>query len=209
MNTTANVLPEVTRPNVGTVMSSEWTVRTPERQLETVEILVDVWSDTSRWPDGLYTYSFYLGTDGSTVLHYSQWRDDQAYRDFFQAGRKPRVERIDAAVPGIERHDLAFYDLHRSVRAAPAGARPEAIVTEFVPAEGPEHARRLAAELAAARERVQPDGLVSAHFHVASDGSRVLDYSEWADEAGARAYLAAAGGRRVKVFRPYRALAAR
>ncbi|MFB4315196.1 hypothetical protein [Actinomadura sp. 21ATH] len=205
MNTAANALPDIRRPGVGTVMSSEWTLRTPERQRRTAETLVDVWS-AGGWPDGLQTYSFHLGTDGSTILHYSQWRDDRAYQEFFRNGRGPRVDRIDAAVPGIERHDLAFYRLRRTF-AGDAG-RPEIIVTEFIEAAGEDDARRRIDALSATRERTRPAGLITAGLHLSSDGRRILDYSEWSGEEAFDAHLGIPDGtRRIKRFRPYRSLA--
>ncbi|MFI0352877.1 hypothetical protein [Actinomadura sp. 9N407] len=189
-------------------MSSEWTVRTPERQRTTVETLVDVWTEAS-WPEGLYSYSFYLGTDGSTLLHYSQWQDDQAFRDFTESGRKPRVDRVDAAVPGIERHDLAFYRLHRSFAADGERSEPGIVVTEFIEAEGLEDAYRKADGLADARERARPSGLVAAGLHVSSDGRRILDYSEWTAQEAFDASEGDAGTRRIKRFRPYRSLGGR
>ncbi|GAA2428550.1 antibiotic biosynthesis monooxygenase [Actinomadura vinacea] len=187
-------------------MSSEWTVHSPQRQRKALDLQAEVWGEAD-WPEGLHSYTFYAGTDGSTILHYSQWRDDQAYRDFVESGRKPRMERVDAAVPGIERHDLAFYRLHRSLTIG--SDEPGIVVTEFVAAGGPDDARRRVGTMADAREKARPSGLLTAGFHVSSDGSRILDYSEWTDDAAFEAYLAPqqdTGSRRIKRFRPYRSL---
>ncbi|MFD3664106.1 antibiotic biosynthesis monooxygenase [Streptomyces sp. NPDC058659] len=115
--------PDLYRPGVGTVLASTWRVGTPERQRAAVEAIRTAW-ESREWPElGLLSYSVFIGTDGDTLLHYSQWTAEQAYEDFVRTYRDDRNAEIDAAVPGIERVELHRYALpHRSAAAAGTGA---------------------------------------------------------------------------------------
>lgn len=111
MNAVAHLdaLPDLDRPGVGAVLASTWSVGTPERQRAAVEAIRRTW-ESRDWPDlGLLSYSVFIGTDGDTLLHYSQWTDEQAYDDFVRTYRGDRNAEIDAAVPGIERVALHRY----------------------------------------------------------------------------------------------------
>ncbi|MDV5144817.1 antibiotic biosynthesis monooxygenase [Streptomyces sp. SBC-4] len=101
--------PELYRPGAGAVLASTWRVGTPERQRAAVEAIRTTW-ESREWPDlGLLSYSVFVGADGDTLLHYSQWTTEQAYEDFVRTYRDDRNAEIDAAVPGIERVELHRY----------------------------------------------------------------------------------------------------
>jgi hypothetical protein len=93
------------------------------------------------------------------------------------------VDEIDVAVPGIERVGLGRYRRYRSgVREA--GARvPGCIVIVEIEFEGPDPDRQRAwvdAVFEALESEPNPHpGGISAHFHVSTDGARVLNYAEW------------------------------
>ncbi|OAR26411.1 antibiotic biosynthesis monooxygenase [Streptomyces sp. ERV7] len=193
-----DALPDLRRPGVEVVKSSVWRMGTPERQRAAVEAIAAAWGSRD-WPDvGLLSYSVYTGTDGDALLHYSQWRSEAAYQDFFRRFRDGRNAEIDAAVPGIERVGLHSYELYRSSGPRPGDPRtPGCIVIVDVEFEGPDPERQRAwvdgVFEALATDPDLPPGGVSAHFHTSLDGTRVLNYAEWESEQAHLDALAAPG----------------
>ncbi|MFJ3159576.1 antibiotic biosynthesis monooxygenase [Streptomyces kanasensis] len=191
--------PDLTRPGVGLVKASTWRVGTPERQRAAVDAIARTWL-ARQWPtDGLLSYTVHVGADGDTLLHYSQWRSEDAYQELVRTERTARNAAIDAAVPGIERVALHSYALHRSVVPAPGDDRvPGCVVTVDVEFDGPDPARQRgwvdAVFEALADDPAPHPGGVSAHFHTGLDGTRVLGYAEWESAAAHEEALAAPGG---------------
>ncbi|GHH89182.1 antibiotic biosynthesis monooxygenase [Streptomyces capitiformicae] len=180
--TTAHPAPD--RPEVGAPFFSTWRVGTPLRQRQTVEAIADTW-ERRPWPtEGLLGYFVYAGEDGTDLLHYSQWVDEQAYEAFVRTRRQERNDEIDTAVPGIERVWLGRYRHYRSLTGDVRGARvPGCVVIVDVEFDGPDPARQRAwvdavEEALAAEPNPHPGG-ISAHFHLGTDGTRVLNYAEW------------------------------
>ncbi|MFF9145175.1 antibiotic biosynthesis monooxygenase [Streptomyces sp. NPDC014861] len=180
--------PDLHRPGVGAVLVSTWRVGTPERQRAAVEAIRKAW-ESRAWPDlGLLSYSVLAGTDGDTLLHYSQWTGQEAYEDFVRTYRDDRNAEIDAAVPGIERVELRRYGpIHRSTpqSALDAERRPGVVViveADFDPSDAGRREEWVDRVFDALDEdvvtRPAPGG-VSGHFHLSTDGGRVLDYAEW------------------------------
>ncbi|MEX0174226.1 antibiotic biosynthesis monooxygenase [Streptomyces sp. LMG1-1-1.1] len=189
--------PDLHRPGVGAVLVSTWRVGTPERQRAAVEAVRTAW-ESREWPDlGLLSYSVAVGTDGDTLLHYSQWTEQQAYDDFVRTYRDDRNAEIDAAVPGIERVELRRYaPVHRSAGGTGAGEPPGIVVVVEGDFEGAGEGRReewvdsvfsALEEDAVARPAY---GGLSAHFHLSTDGGRVLNYAEWESEQAHLDWLA-------------------
>lgn len=168
-HTDTTTLPDPARADGGLVFLSTWSTGTPQRQRATVDAIARAWASRP-WPhEGLLSYTVYAGADGSTVAHRSHWRDDEAYQDFFAHGRDERNTEIDAAVPGIERLGLHKTRLRGGIaRAAGDDRVPGAIVI----AEGEDGVPEAA------------PGLISVHFHVTTDGERVLRYEEWESGEG-------------------------
>ncbi len=189
--------PLVGRSDAGAVLVSTWRVGTPERQWAAVEAVSKVWQSRP-WPDvGLLSYSVYVGEDGDTLLHYSQWRSLEDYHAFVAAFRDERNAEIDAAVPGIERVALHAYEFYRSTSLAPgdAGRDPGCVVIVDVEFDGPDAARQrdwvdTVFEALATDPGPHPGG-IAGHFHVSTDGTRVLNYAEW---ESAEAHIDALGG---------------
>ncbi|MFD3728671.1 antibiotic biosynthesis monooxygenase [Streptomyces sp. NPDC058671] len=180
--------PDFRRPGVGAVLVSTWRVGSPERQRAAVEAIRTTW-ESREWPDlGLLSYSVYIGTDGDALLHHSQWTSEQAYEDFV---RSYRNAEIDAAVPGIERVVLHRYaPPYRSRVLDGPGARalPGALAVVEVDFEGPDQGRRkdwvdtvFTAMDGDAGKRPARGG-IAAHFHLSTDGTRVLNMAEWPSE---------------------------
>lgn len=197
MSVKLSTAPDPTRPGVGVVMVSTWRVGTPERQRSAVDAIARTWQSRP-WPDvGLLSYSVLTGEDGDTLLHYSQWVSVEDHRRFARTFRDERNAEIDAAVPGIERVGLGSYELYRS--GGPAdGSRPGApgcVVIVDVVFDGPDAARQRgwvdAVFEALGSDQGLPPGGISAHFHVSTDGTRVLNYAEW---ESAQAHIDALAG---------------
>ncbi|MGW0494127.1 antibiotic biosynthesis monooxygenase [Streptomyces sp. NPDC003007] len=190
--------PDLTDPRAGAPFFSTWRVGTPERQWQTVEAIGRTW-ERRPWPAGdLLAYHVYVGDDGSTLMHYSQWTGEQAYESFVKVHRQERVDEIDTAVPGIERVGLGRYRRYRSRERAAGDTRtPGQIVTVRVDFEsGMEGRREEWVDLVSKAMDGDPKGhagLVSAHFHLSTDGGHVLNYAEWeSGEAYDRALAAPA-----------------
>ncbi|MFF8103889.1 antibiotic biosynthesis monooxygenase [Streptomyces sp. NPDC016640] len=188
--------PDPADPRIGASLFSTWRVGTPERQAQTVEAIGRAW-ERRGWPAReLLGYHVYTGEDGDTLLHYLQWASEGAYESFVKTHRQERVDEIDTAVPGIERVALHRYRHHRSgVRTD--GPVPGCVVIVDVEFEGAdaERSRRWADAVfeALGSEPEPPPGGISAHFHLGTDGTRVLNYAEW-ESAGAHADALAAAG---------------
>ncbi|GAA2407538.1 antibiotic biosynthesis monooxygenase [Streptomyces glaucosporus] len=182
------VHPDPTRPDSGAALFSTWDVGTPERQRAAVEAIAATW-EKRPWPTPeLLSYSVYAGTDGRTLLHYSQWTSQEAYDAFVRDHRQERNDEIDAAVPGIERVELLRTRLYRSFPPEPEGERPEpgCVVIVDVTFEGPDEERQRAwvdaVGEAIATDAGLPSGGISGHFHLGLDGTRVVNYAEWESE---------------------------
>jgi hypothetical protein len=197
-DTVINSRPDLTRSEAGVVKVSTWDVGSPDGQRNAVEAIGRAWRSRP-WPTaGPLSYSVYVGEDGRTLLHYSQWASEEEYRAFFARGRDERNAEIDAAVPGIERLGLATYELYRS-RVTDGDARePGCVVVVEVDFEGPDQGRvrewvdAVFTALDSAPDAL--DGSLSAHFHVGVDGTRALNYAEWTDAAAHLAMLEGPGG---------------
>ncbi|MPY63059.1 antibiotic biosynthesis monooxygenase [Streptomyces spongiae] len=177
-----HVHPELDNPEVGAPFFSTWKVGTPLRQRQTVDAVAATWKRRP-WPaEGLLGYHVYTGLDGSTLLHYSQWADEQAYEAFVRTQRQERVDEIDTAVPGIERQWLGRYRRYRSLTRDEAPV-PGCVVIVDIEFDGPDPDRQRAwvdAVVEALESEPTPHpGGISAHFHLSTDGTRVLNYAEW------------------------------
>ena len=185
--------PDPARPDAGLILSSEWAVGSPDRLVPTADAVIAAWADFP-WPAGLLAYSLLLDADGDLIRHYSQWTGEGAVADFHRTGRQPRVDLIDAAAPGIVRRDYTEYRLYRSGRA-PAGEVPGAIVAVRADTDDDVLARTWVDAVFAALDQDGdlPAGGLGAHFHISTDGRRVLNYAEWASAEAHRQALAATG----------------
>lgn len=190
-----NSRPDLTRSDAGVVKVSTWDVGGPDRQRQTVDAVRAAWAGRA-WPHrGLLSYTVHTGEDGKTLLHYSQWSDEESYQDFVRNGRDARNADIDAAVPGIERLGLRTFELYRSGVTQGDGRKPGAVVIVDVEFAGPDAARQRgwvdSVFEALGTDPAPAPGGISAHFHLSTDGTRVLNYAEW---ESARAHIDALAG---------------
>jgi hypothetical protein len=143
------------------------------------------------------SYSVLTGDDGRTLLDHSRWADEDAHREFARAGRDERVAEIDAAVPGIERVGLRAFELYRSGMNEDDTREPGCVVIVDIEFDGPDRTRQRqwadAVFEALDSDAAPAPGGISAHFHVSTDGTRVLDYAEWACAQAHVDALAASG----------------
>ncbi|WP_199546682.1 antibiotic biosynthesis monooxygenase [Streptomyces sp. N35] len=178
-----DTVPDLDRPGVGAVLASTWNVGTPERQDAAVAAITKTW-ESRPWPvDGPVSYSVFKGTDGESLLHLSQWRELSDYDAFVARHRTERNSEIDDAVPGIQRLRLDTYELYRGASRDPDRA-PGAIVTVEVEFDGPDPARQRAwidavFEALGSEPTPHPGG-ISGHFHTSFDGTKVLNFAQWA-----------------------------
>ncbi|MER5254665.1 hypothetical protein [Streptomyces sp. NPDC002855] len=160
----ATTLPDPARADGGLVFLSTWSTGTPERQRAAAEAIAEAWGSRP-WPhEGLLSYTVYAGADGSTLAHRSHWRDEEAYQEFFARHRDERNADIDRAVPGIERLGLHRTRLRGGVARA---AGDERVAGAIVITEGDTGLPGAA------------PGLIGVHFHVTTDGERVIRHEEW------------------------------
>ncbi|WP_411084323.1 antibiotic biosynthesis monooxygenase [Streptomyces sp. cmx-18-6] len=176
--------PDPARADAGIAKVSTWDVGTPERQRQAVDAVRKAW-ESREWPSpGPLSYTVHVGEDGRTLLHYSQWTGEQAFQDFVREEREARDAEIDAAVPGIERSAPHTYELYRSGFQTEGDTRePGSVVIVDVEFDGPDPARQRdwvdTVFEALAEEGATPPGGIAAHFHVGTEGDRVLNYAEW------------------------------
>lgn len=201
MNGGDDLLPVIARPDAEVSTFSEWTTGSPERQHAALDAAIDAWTDQAR-PEGMLSYTCFLGTDGSTLRHHTQWTDDDARSRFWTAeatdaaatrfaeSQVARVHVIDEAVPGIERDGLAVYDLYRSHLAAGPAPSTGCVVIVTIDFDGPDRdrqARWVDNVITALETEPEPTpGLIAAHFHRSIDGATVVNYAEWTNEQAHR-----------------------
>lgn len=164
--------PDFARTDVDAVLVAETTVGA-------ADVLARL--EKEPWPAGLISFNTLASTDGEASLVYTQWAEG-------------------AADPGLVRRvsggDPVEYRLYRS------GIRenspvPGCIVVVSVEFDGAD-AQRLRRWVdtvfgALASEDKPAAGGISGHFHVSTDGTRVLNYAEWTDEQSHRDALARSG----------------
>ncbi|MCP2252537.1 Uncharacterized conserved protein YbjT, contains NAD(P)-binding and DUF2867 domains [Prauserella aidingensis] len=175
-------LPPVSRTDAGHVLVATWRVADAGSQRAAAAAAVDDWRDRP-WPAGLLAHSVLLGTDGHTLVHYSQWTEEAALEDFRRTGRAARNAALDEAVGGIERLDAVGYRLYRE--ALPERPfEPGAVVLVSFRTDSADTGERFVDELLrrhpATTGEESPEGMAGNHFHIAVDGSRMLNWAEFA-----------------------------
>ena len=155
-------LPDIDRPDVKLAVVRQFPVDGPEQQRAVAGATLAGWT-VRPWPDALISRTCYVSIDGQRVLTYEQWSDDQP-------------DREDPAA--------IAYRLYRSGVRDDAPV-PGCIVIVEVQTDTSDTARTwidAVFDALAAEATLHPGG-ISGHFHVSLDGTRVLNYAEWVDEA--------------------------
>jgi hypothetical protein len=150
------VLPDVVRDDVVAMRIRQWTPADGQRAaIEHVAA-----QRKAAWPDGLVSFSGYLETGGDGVFTYEQWATPAPPEDGEPEYRMYRYRRFDERVT------------------------PDCIVIVAVLLERPDLPRQwVDTVFGAFDEQSEPSpGLRGAHFHLSTDGARVVNYAEWASE---------------------------
>ena len=183
---TSDTLPRIDRPDAGLAVVMQWSTRDAGQQRTVMEIAVAA-SERTAWADALLSLSWFTGTDGRQILAYAQWTTETDYSEFGQAHNAAFGREIDE-LPGVAGTGPVNYRLYRSgVRDT---VTPGCIVAVTVEFDGPDHCRQKewvdAVFDALASEAAPPSGGIGAHFHLSTDGTRVLNYALWTSEQAHR-----------------------
>ncbi|KUL53356.1 antibiotic biosynthesis monooxygenase [Streptomyces sp. NRRL F-4489] len=187
-----DAFPDVRRSDAGTVLVSSWIVPEARFQRPAADAALAAW-EARRRPDAMLALTALLSTDGTHVLYYAQWTDDEAHREWARTARPAAIEPIDRAIPGIHRPGVVRYRRYRSHTPEEAvRARPGYVATPAFATTGPDAQRALADTVIGLLEKEHVPGLLAAHFHASKDGTRVLNVAEWASGSAWEEF--AAGG---------------
>ncbi|WP_103528471.1 antibiotic biosynthesis monooxygenase [Streptomyces sp. SM12] len=184
-------LPDLTRPDAGTTLISEWIVDTPDRQDRAGRALLGEWDELSARfrPDAFLRLSCFASADGRVLLSVAQWASDDAHFAFVREHRAEMVGRIDREVPGIRRPGLVRYRLAHTVVLDGAGDDTTDVIVARAESEPASDAARWAEATAGRLRAAPPAGMGTAHVLVSEDGARGLLYApvtQANDIAGAR-----------------------
>jgi hypothetical protein len=164
------------------------------------DALIDAW-DHLPWPNGFISISTALGTDGASVHHYSQWRDQAKFDAFIADGTINPAPYIVERAPNMTMTTPVQYTLYRSERD-PSDAETGCLAFIEIEFDGPDEQRQhdwVNAVFDALRHDAEtgllPPGGLAAHFHVSLDGRRILNVAEWESEEAHIAALNRGGGR--------------
>jgi hypothetical protein len=192
---TVHTHPDVDRPDAGIVVVSEVEVGGAFQQQALFDASRAAW-DTLPWPETLLSITWLASIDGTRALAYVQWRDDSEFEAYARTHPPVLAARLKEAVPGLTLTPPVFYRRYRSARR-PDAPIPGCIVVVSVEFDGADAARQRAwvdtVFDALAAEASPPAGGIGAHFHLSLDGTRVLNYAEWVDEASHRTALERSG----------------
>jgi hypothetical protein len=172
--------PTIDRPGVEAVYLSHWHVpdaRTGRAQLDRI---AEAWRQAT-WPDGILTFTAYLSYDHNTALTYVQCSRSDVYRPFVHAlpDESARIEPVE-------------YRLRQTVSIQARTSPPEAVVAASFDVDGAERQRRvitLVTEHLRSASVEQHAGLLASHFHASLDGTRVINFAEWASAEAHIAFL--------------------
>ena len=187
--------PDVARLDAGIVAVSEFHVGGFDQQQALLEASGAAW-DSLPWPETLLSIAWLASFDGQDALAYVQWRDDSEFEAYGRTHRPFLAAHFKAALPELTPAPPVFYRRYRS-GTRPDAPEPGCIVAVSVEFDGPDEARQRAwvdaVFDALASEPDPPAGGLGAHFHLSLDGTRVLNYAEWIDEASHIAALERSG----------------
>jgi hypothetical protein len=187
--------PVVDRADAGIVAVTEFQTGTADRQQALLDASAAAWAGLE-WPRTMLSLTWLTSLDGAKALAYVQWESDAEFASYARTHRPVLTERLRAALPGVNPVPPTFYRRYRS-GTRPDAPAPGCIVVVSVAFDGPDEARQRAwidtVFEALAAEAEPPAGGISGHFHVSTDGTRVLNYAEWVDAESHRAALERSG----------------
>ncbi|RAS64809.1 antibiotic biosynthesis monooxygenase [Lentzea atacamensis] len=164
---TADRLPDVSRPDAGLAVISPMYVGGSQQQSTVADEALARWTRTPA-PQGLVSLNVFTSLDNEALLAYAQWTDDDEYSAYIRTAARGPLDLVDAV----------RYRLFRSM--SDAAGEPGCVITATFDVDGPERQRHIVDALADAASRADPfPGALAAHFHLSVDGTRVLNYAEW------------------------------
>lgn len=181
--------PVVDRPDAGIVAVTGFETGTPERQRALLDASAAAWTGLD-WPRTMLSLTWLTSLDGSKALAYVQWESDAEFASYARTHRPVLTERLRAALPGATLAPPTFYRRYRSTPRRDDALVPGCVVIVSVAFDEPDEARQRAwtdtvFEALSAEPALHPGG-IAGHFHASTDGTRVLNYAEWVDEASHR-----------------------
>jgi hypothetical protein len=187
--------PVIDRPDAGIVAVTEFPTGTAERQQALLDASAAAWTGLE-WPRTMLSLTWLTSLDGAKAVAYVQWESDAEFAAYARTHRPVLTERLRAALPGVDLVPPTFYRRYRSGKR-PDTPVPGCIVIVSVTFDGPDDARQRAwtdaVFEALAADPAPPPGGISGHFHISTDGTRVLNYAEWVDAESHRAALERSG----------------
>ncbi|NED81163.1 hypothetical protein G3I76_13835 [Streptomyces sp. SID11233] len=171
--------PDIARGDAASVHITHWHAPGPAAARALLDEVAGQWA-AAAWPGGLLSFQAYLSTDGDTVLTYVQATGPTVHGD------------LSRTLSGPAAAEAVSYRLHSSIVLDRSGTPPGAVVIATFDVDGAECQDRIVQSVtravteAPAAQRV---GMLSAHFHASTDGSRVLNYAEWTSDEAHRAFL--------------------
>ena len=192
---TVHTHPDLARPDAGLVVVTEFEVGGADQQQALFAASRAAW-DVLPWPETLLSIAWLASTDGQRALAYVQWRDDSEFESYGRTHRPRLAAHFKDAFPALVPAPPVFYRRYRS-GTRPDASEPGCIVIVSVEFDGADAARQRAwidaVFDAIESDAAPPAGGLGGHFHVSVDGTRVLNYAEWVDEASHRAALERSG----------------
>ncbi|MEU6990214.1 antibiotic biosynthesis monooxygenase [Streptomyces sp. NPDC046465] len=190
----SSAFPDVRRADAGTILVSSWPLPAPGVQKQAADLVLEEWEQRDR-PAGMLSFTTFLSENGREVLNYTQWTDDDSYREWARAARRSEdISKVDRMLLGIERPGEVRYSLYRSYTPEDSPDRtPGALVTPIFETEGPDNQRAFVDGVVDILERTRPPGLLAVHFHTSKDGRRVLNHAEWRDMSAWRRFTEGGG----------------
>jgi hypothetical protein len=164
---------------------STWDLAIPDQQRAVADLAMDACKELVFTRPELLSHSCMLGTDGTTLLHYQQWRDRNAAREFIATGQHVWHRAVDAVVQGTEREPMREYEIYRATRFTSEHLETGCVVIVdrvFIRPDR-EQAERWIDSMFALPEPDDPmPGAIAAHFHLSLDGARVFNFAQWTTE---------------------------
>ncbi|MEH2279555.1 MAG: antibiotic biosynthesis monooxygenase family protein [Nostoc sp.] len=154
----------------------------PERQQELIDTIIS-FSDTVKQQAGFVSASLHKSLDGVKVANYAQWKSQEDYEAFVNNND---VQALGAKLSKFPRPDSHVYEvvISKSKVGIPKISKG-GFLTYFAEFRmKPENQQRM---VDLVKEEVvitmQQPGLISANFHRSQDGTRVINYGQWRDQA--------------------------
>lgn len=154
----------------------------PEQQQALIET-IEEFLETVKAQPGFISANLHKSTDGVKVANYAQWSSMEA----FQAFRNN--EAVQAKAAKLFEFDIPDSHVYEIVASESKVGTPKIKTGEYVvhfaeftmqPENQPQMVKLALEHLTPAME--QP-GLISATFHRSLDGTRVINYGQWENEA--------------------------